>query len=101
MKHLARFLILLGCTALVIIAEDFWVKKPYTDWTEKDAAKLLQNSPWTHEVSISAGPTSEPTSGGGSGGRGRRGGGDNMGNVGGPANGGGDMSGLAGGAQEG
>ncbi len=103
MQHLSRFLVVLACTALVVIAEDFWVKKPYTDWTEKDAAKLLQNSPWTHEVSISAGAPAEGT-GGGAGGRGRRGGGGgDMGNMGGStpggsASGGGDMSGGAGGA---
>jgi hypothetical protein len=37
---------------LALVAEDFWVKKPYTDWGEKDAVKLLQNSPWAHEVTV-------------------------------------------------
>jgi hypothetical protein len=92
MKYLSRFLFALGCTALVLIAEDFWVKKPYTDWSEKDAAKLLVNSPWSHDVVISGGPTPEMAGGG----TGRRGtaAGENPGAVGQNA---GDMSGGGGG----
>ena len=81
MKHLSRLLIVLGVTALVLIAEDFWVKKPYTDWSEKDAAKLLSNSPWSHDVALSS-PSVEPgvgsASGGGRGGP-RSGAGENPG----------------------
>jgi hypothetical protein len=81
MKHLSRLLIVLGVTALVLIAEDFWVKKPYTDWSEKDAAKLLSNSPWSHDVSLSS-PSVDPgvgsANGGGRGG-GRSGTGENPG----------------------
>ena len=101
MKHLSRFLFALACTALVLIAEDFWIKKPYTEWTEKDAAKLLQNSPWAHEVSINLGQASD-SQGGGGGGRGRRGGGGGPGGdmagpgTNGPAGGGGDISGPIG-----
>ena len=110
MKYLSRFLVALSCTALVLIAEDFWVKKPYTDWSEKDAAKLLVNSPWSHDVVITGGPTPEMAGagtgrrgtsagenpgavgqnagemgggGGGMGGGGRRGGGGEMGGGGG------------------
>jgi hypothetical protein len=67
-KHVSRALIVMGCGALCLIAEDFW-KKPFNDWSEKDAAKLLQNSPWSHEVSVSF------AGGGGGGGRRERGGG--------------------------
>jgi len=81
MKHMSRLLIVLGVTALVLIAEDFWVKKPYTDWSEKDAAKLLTSSPWSHDVSISS-PSVDPglgsANGGGRGG-GRSGAGENPG----------------------
>ncbi|HYL75025.1 MAG TPA: hypothetical protein VEU96_12520 [Bryobacteraceae bacterium] len=81
MKHLSRLLIVLGVTALVLIAEDFWVKKPYTDWSEKDAAKLLNNSPWSHDVALSS-PTVDSgvasASGGGRGGP-RSGAGENPG----------------------
>lgn len=71
MKHLPRFLFVLGCAAFLLVAEDFWVKKPFTEWSVKDAAKLLQNSPWSHEVAVGGGMPMD----GGSAGRGRRGGG--------------------------
>jgi hypothetical protein len=75
MKDLSRLLIVLGGTALVLIAEDFWVKKPYTDWSEKDAAKLLLNSPWSHEVIVTlGGGMGDRSGGGGRGGRGSTGG---------------------------
>src|SRR5215211_5888861 len=41
-----------------------WEKKPYTEWSEKDAQKLLNDSPWgrtqvfTSNVSMFRGPTS-------------------------------------------
>jgi len=68
-KYLPRVLAILSCGALLLLADDFW-KKPYTDWTEKDAAKLLENSPWAHTISLTFGG-----SGGGGGGTRQRGGG--------------------------
>jgi hypothetical protein len=91
MKHLPRFLFALGCTAFLLVAEDFWVKKPFTEWSVKDAAKLLQNSPWSHEVSVGGAMPME----GGSGGGGRRGGGNN--DMGGMATGGTDNARRGGG----
>jgi hypothetical protein len=70
-KPLSRFLFAVGCTALLLVAEDFWVKKPFTGWSIKDATKLLQNSPWSHEVAVGG---AMPMEGGAAGG-GRRGGG--------------------------
>jgi hypothetical protein len=89
MKHLPRFLFALGCTAFLLVAEDFWVKKPFTEWSIKDATKLLQNSPWSHEVSVGGAMPIE----GGSGGGGRRGGGGMGGNN--------DMGGMATGGTDG
>lgn len=74
MKTLSYLFVFLGCGALLLLAEDFW-KKPFTEWSEKDANKLLQNSPWAHEVSISMGNGGM----GGGGGRGGRRGGGGMG----------------------
>lgn len=88
MKLLLRFLIVVGCSAMVLVAEDFWLKKPFTEWSEKDVAKLLTNSPWSHELSLSTGGgPAMPSMGGG--GRGRGGGG-------GGGMGGGDMGGGGG-----
>src|SRR6266487_339570 len=77
MKYLCRVFVLVALGALVLLAEDFWLKKPYTEWGEKDAAKILKNSPWTHEVSITMSSGQSMSSPGG--GRGSRGGGQGMG----------------------
>jgi len=31
-------------------AADFWIAKPYADWSEKEVAKMLTNSPWAHQA---------------------------------------------------
>jgi hypothetical protein len=72
MKHLSRFVFAFGCGAFLLVAEDFWVKKPFTEWSVKDANKVLQNSPWSHEVSVGGGMAGMDR---GSSGGGRRGGG--------------------------
>ncbi len=74
MKHLYRFLFALGCTALLLVAEEFWVKKPFAEWSVKEATRLLQNSPWSHEVVVGGGGGGMDGGGAGGGG-GRRGGG--------------------------
>jgi hypothetical protein len=76
MKQLPRVLVLVGLGALILLAEDFWLKKPFTEWSDKDAAKILKNSPWTHELSLSLSSGSPMASGGG--GRGSRGNGQGM-----------------------
>ena len=54
--------------SFALLAADFW-QKPYTDWSEKDAAKLLTDSPWAKSASVSmggpAGGTPLPPGGGG------------------------------------
>ena len=84
---------LAGCCALTLIAEDFWLKKPYTNWGEKEAAKLLENSPWARQVSVSMGGPQATEGGGGGRGRGRGGGG-------GGGMGGGGISDASGGGME-
>jgi len=45
----ARFTILilsvLLCTSL-LIAEEWWEKRPYTEWSERDVNRMLNDSPW-------------------------------------------------------
>ncbi len=66
---MSRFPIVLGLTALALFAADFWAKKPYTEWSERDAARLLNSSPWSHEVYVVlGGGTVAGAAGGGSGG---------------------------------
>ncbi|MEW6125776.1 MAG: hypothetical protein AB1757_01825 [Acidobacteriota bacterium] len=61
-----RVTLLLALLSLIIPFQAFaqWDKKPYTEWTEKEAQKLLNDSPWgrtqvyTSNVSLFRGPTS-------------------------------------------
>jgi hypothetical protein len=87
--------------ALTLWAGDFWQSKPYTEWSDKDVDKMLHNSPWARQVTVSMGG-SMPQNGGGSG-KGQRGGGS-MGESVGAGGTGGDMSsggGAGGGRQRG
>lgn len=74
-------IILLTCGAAVLLAGDPWKDKKSADWTDKDSAKVLTDSPWAKTVyaEISGGMGGGRRGGGGSvgvdGGGGRRGGG--------------------------
>lgn len=46
----ALFTLVLGATAF---AADFWLSKPYAEWSEKEVLKLLSNSPWAKPIDIS------------------------------------------------
>ena len=59
--------------AIGLWAADFWVAKPFSEWTDKDAQKMETNSPWSKQVSISTGEGG--SSGSGKGGRSKGGGG--------------------------
>jgi hypothetical protein len=69
MKKTAGLLLLFG---FGLAAADFW-QKPYTEWSEKDATKMMTNSPWAKSVSVSMGgpgggaPSTAPGGGGGGG----------------------------------
>jgi hypothetical protein len=70
MKKTAGLLILF---AFCLTAADVW-KKPYTEWSDKDVAKLMADSPWVKSASVTM---SFPGGGGGGfapGGGGARGG---------------------------
>jgi hypothetical protein len=56
-------------------AADFWQTKPFTSWDQKEAQKLLLDSPWARRVSISLPGGPQNGGGGGGGKRGGRGGG--------------------------
>ena len=70
--------------SLGLVAADFW-QKPYTEWSDKDAAKMMTDSPWAKSASVSMGgpgggaPPAMPAGGGGGG----------FGGAGGPQGGGG------------
>ena len=37
---------LLGVLTVTLWAKDFWEEKPFTSWTEKEAVRILSDSPW-------------------------------------------------------
>jgi hypothetical protein len=55
--HRTAFLGLAGLLiAGIALGEDFWVKKEYTQWTEDEVKKVMTNSPWAKDVTVSAPP---------------------------------------------
>ena len=62
-----------------LVAAEFWDTKPFREWSDKEARKLLEDSPWAALIAVplpNRGPVPTPDSaGGGRGGGGRGGGG--------------------------
>jgi len=46
--------------AFSLWAADAWQSKPYTEWSDKDVARVVNNSPWAREVRVI--PTKPPMS---------------------------------------
>ena len=92
-RLLTLFLFVAG---VALWAAEVWIAKPYTEWTDKDLAKIMTDSPWAKKVSVTmdAGFGGGAGGAGGGGGRGKGGGGG-----GGGFSGGGDATdpGVAGG----
>ena len=44
-----------------VFGAKFWEKKPYTEWSERDAWSMLNSSPWTGRVSVWARVNSRST----------------------------------------
>jgi hypothetical protein len=68
------------------LAEDFWTSKEYMQWTDEEVKKVMTNSPWAKDITVTVpaaavgrggqraeGPAPADVEGGGGGGRGRRG----------------------------
>lgn len=58
---------LLVAFALCALAGDFW-KKPFTEWSDKDATKMMTDSPWAKYTGVSMGGPPPPAGGFGGGG---------------------------------
>jgi hypothetical protein len=41
--------LLIVCAAAGALADDFWRKKPFHEWTAEEAVKLLRDSPWARQ----------------------------------------------------
>lgn len=75
-----KLTLLLFVSALALWAADFWQTKPFTNWDQKEAQKVISDSPWAHKVSVPLAGGRGPVGGGGGdagggggGGRGRSG----------------------------
>jgi hypothetical protein len=88
MNRLPWIGVLIAVAAAALFAAEPWKAKKYTEWTVKEAERILKDSPWAKAVSIS--PPDAAPAGGGRGGGGRGGGGGGRGGGGGGMSGGGD-----------
>jgi hypothetical protein len=39
---------------LTVFSKDFWEEKPFTEWSEQEAMKLISDSPWARPLSVLA-----------------------------------------------
>jgi hypothetical protein len=53
MKKLLLLCMVLIGTSAAVIAADFWEKKEYSEWSEKEVRKVLFDSPWSRQVNVS------------------------------------------------
>ena len=47
-----KLTLLLFVSALALWAADFWQTKPFTSWDQKEAQKMITDSPWAHKLSV-------------------------------------------------
>ena len=53
--HKTVFLTVAGLfIAGITLGEDFWIKKEYMQWSDDEVKKLMTNSPWAKDITISA-----------------------------------------------
>lgn len=73
-KACLSVLLILLAGASVLAGAEFWEKKKYPEWTDKEVRKMLNDSPWAHAVEIRLDAMGGARPGGAATGR-RRGGG--------------------------
>ena len=54
-KQAVRSMLVVLLSVALLWAGDPWKEKPYTEWTEKEVAKVFQDSPWARRVTILSG----------------------------------------------
>jgi hypothetical protein len=45
---------MLLATGASLLAEDFWAKKDYMQWSDDEVKKLMTNSPWAKDITVAA-----------------------------------------------
>ena len=83
MRRLFSASIICVLASNALVAADFWETKPFREWSDKEARKMFENSPWASLIAVplpNRGPVPTPDSaGGGRGGGGRSGGAEGFG----------------------
>lgn len=51
-KHRALVVLLVFGSVLTALAKDFWEDKPFTEWNEQEAMKLISESPWARTLTV-------------------------------------------------
>jgi hypothetical protein len=51
--------------AVALFAADFWKTKDYTQWSSEEVTKVLTDSPWAKEITVSSGQQGQQRRGGG------------------------------------
>lgn len=59
------FVVLCLAASTTLRADDVWEKKSSAEWSEKDAKKILEDSPWANKYTITSGAAISQTSGSG------------------------------------
>jgi hypothetical protein len=52
MPRVLGIYLLLTVGAAACLGADFWEKKPYKEWSQKDCAKMLEDSPWAKTLTL-------------------------------------------------
>jgi hypothetical protein len=58
-----KFAAILFFLAVSLWAVDFWRSKPFTEWSEKEVQRMLQDSPWSHTVNLASTASQFPSVG--------------------------------------
>lgn len=54
-RAIPAMLVVFGLGVAALFAADFWDRKPFSEWDEKEVHRMLFNSPWAHPVELSLG----------------------------------------------
>lgn len=52
MRRLIYFSLAMILSVGILFAKDFWKEKPYSEWTQEEARRMVFDSPWGHIVRI-------------------------------------------------
>ena len=69
-RAIPAVLVVFGLGSAALFAADFWQKKKFPEWDEKEVHRMLFNSPWAHPIELSLGSTGDRQRGRGRGGGG-------------------------------